>query len=53
MLRKTLLSLALVLAFALPAAGADNGFYVGLKFIDSIQSTGQISKKALCPDSST
>ena len=44
MFRKFVLSLALVLALALPAAAADNGFYVGLKFIDSIQSTGQISK---------
>ena len=36
----TLLSLALsVSAFA-----ADNGFYMGLKFIDSIQSTGDISR---------
>lgn len=44
MFRKTVLAFALVLALALPAAAADNGFYVGLKFIDSIQSTGQISK---------
>ena len=46
MVRKTLLSLVLVLTFALPAAAADNGVYVGLKFIDSIQSTGQISKNS-------
>lgn len=46
MFRKTVLALALVLAFALPAPAADNGFYVGLKFIDSIQSTGQISKNS-------
>lgn len=44
MVRKMLLSLALVMALAAPARAADNGFYVGLKFIDSIQSTGQISK---------
>lgn len=44
MFRKTLLALALALALAVPAAAADNGFYMGLKFIDSIQSTGPVSK---------
>lgn len=44
MCRKLFFSLALVVALAAPAAAADNGFYVGLKFIDSLQSTGQISK---------
>ena len=38
MMKRIFLSLALVLALAMPAAAADlNGFYGGVKFIDSIQ----------------
>ncbi|WP_297217138.1 outer membrane beta-barrel protein [uncultured Desulfovibrio sp.] len=44
MFKKTLCALALTLAMATSAFAAENGFYVGLKFIDSIQSTGTMSK---------
>ena len=44
MFKRGFLALVLTLAMAFSAAAADNGFYAGLKFIDSIQSTGQVSK---------
>lgn len=44
MFKRCFLAMVLTLALAVSAVAADNGFYAGLKFIDSIQSTGQISK---------
>ncbi len=44
MFKRFFLALALSLCLASGALAADNGFYLGLKFIDSIQSTGQLSK---------
>ena len=44
MFKKCFFTLVLSLCLATGALAADNGFYLGLKFIDSIQSTGQISK---------
>lgn len=43
MFKKTLLSFVLTLFLAVSAQAADNGFYFGLKFIDSIQSSGSVS----------
>ena len=43
-LKRGLCALVLTLAMAVPSLAADNGFYLGLKFLDSIQSTGSISK---------
>lgn len=44
MFKRILLTMFLTLALSVSAFAADNGFYLGLKFIDSIQSTGDISK---------
>lgn len=44
MFKRILLAMALTVALSIPAFAADNGFYLGVKFIDSIQSTGDISK---------
>lgn len=44
MLKRFVLALGLVLAFSLPAGAEVKGVYGGLKFIDSIQNTGQMSK---------
>lgn len=44
MFKRSLLAMALTLALSVSALAADNGFYMGLKFIDSIQSTGNVSK---------
>lgn len=44
MFKRTLLAMALTLALSVSAFAADNGFYLGLKFIDSIQSTGDVSR---------
>ena len=44
MIKRLFLAMVLTLALSFSAFAADNGFYLGLKFIDSIQSTGDISK---------
>lgn len=44
MFKRISLAMALTLALSVSAFAADNGFYMGLKFIDSIQSTGNVSK---------
>lgn len=44
MFKRVILAAALSLALSVSAFAADNGFYAGLKFLDSIQSTGSISK---------
>ncbi len=44
MLKRLFLAVVLTLALSFSAFAADNGFYLGLKFIDSIQSTGDVSK---------
>lgn len=44
MFKKLFLACALSLALSASAFAADNGFYVGLKFLDSIQSTGSVSR---------
>lgn len=43
MIKKAVLSLFLCLGMATGALAADSGFYVGLKFLDSIQSSGNFS----------
>ena len=43
MFKRISLAMALTLALSVSAFAADNGFYMGLKFIDSIQSSGDIS----------
>ena len=43
MFKRALLALVLSLALAAPAAAETTGVYAGLKFIDSIQSTGPFS----------
>ncbi len=43
MFKRIILTCVLSLALSIPAFAADNGFYMGLKFIDSIQSSGDIS----------
>lgn len=43
-MKKVLLAMALVLALALPAQAEVNGIYAGIKIIDSIQSTGDLSR---------
>jgi opacity protein-like surface antigen len=47
MIKRFALALILVLAVALPASAEVNGVYAGLKFIDSIQSTGSVSNDNL------
>ncbi len=44
MFKRVFLATLLSLALSVSAFAADNGFYMGLKFIDSIQSTGDVSK---------
>ena len=44
MFKRIILACALSLALSVSAFAADNGFYVGLKFLDSIQSTGSMSR---------
>lgn len=44
MFKRVFFATLLSLALSVSAFAADNGFYVGLKFIDSIWSTGDISK---------
>lgn len=44
MFKRISLAMALTLVLSVSAFAADNGFYMGLKFIDSIQSTGDVSK---------
>ncbi len=44
MFKRFALTLALVLGLALPVSAETSGVYAGLKFIDSIQSTGDMSK---------
>lgn len=44
MLKRSILAVALVLALAVPASAEVKGVYGGIKFIDSIQSTGGVSK---------
>ncbi|MDR1659534.1 MAG: outer membrane beta-barrel protein [Desulfovibrio sp.] len=44
MFKRIFLACALVVALAVPAAAEVNGIYGGLKFIDSIQNTGSMSK---------
>ncbi|MDR2745648.1 MAG: outer membrane beta-barrel protein [Desulfovibrio sp.] len=44
MFKRIFLTAALVVALAAPAAAEVNGIYGGLKFIDSIQNTGAMSK---------
>lgn len=44
MFKRSILAVALVLALAVPASAEVKGVYGGIKFIDSIQSTGQMSK---------
>lgn len=44
MFRRFVLALGLILAFALPASAEVKGIYGGLKFIDSIQGTGELSR---------
>jgi opacity protein-like surface antigen len=47
MFKRFILAAALVLGLALPAASAEvNGFYAGVKFIDSIQGTGSVEKSS-------
>ncbi|MDR2819911.1 MAG: outer membrane beta-barrel protein [Desulfovibrio sp.] len=47
MFKHFILAAALVLGLALPAASAEvNGFYAGVKFIDSIQGTGSVEKSS-------
>ena len=43
MFKRLMLALVLSLALAAPAAAENTGVYGGLKFIDSIQSTGPFS----------
>ena len=43
MFKRAVLALVLSLALAAPAAAETTGVYAGLKFIDSIQSTGPFS----------
>lgn len=45
-MKKILLAMALVLALALPAHAEVNGVYAGIKIIDSLQATGDVSKSA-------
>jgi opacity protein-like surface antigen len=47
MIKRMALALVFVLAVALPASAEVNGVYAGLKFIDSIQSTGAVSHSNL------
>lgn len=44
MFKRVVIAAALSLALSVSALAADNGFYMGLKFLDSIQSTGDVSK---------
>ncbi len=44
MFKRFALTFALVLGLALPVSAETSGVYAGLKFIDSIQSTGDMSK---------
>lgn len=44
MFKRIFITMALTLALSVSAFAADNGFYMGLKFIDSIQSTGDVSR---------
>ena len=44
MIKRLFLAMVLTLALSFSAFAADNGFYLGLKFIDSIQSTVDFSK---------
>lgn len=44
MFKRIVLALGLILVFALPASAEVKGIYGGLKFIDSIQSTGDLSR---------
>jgi opacity protein-like surface antigen len=47
MFKRFILAAALVLGLALPAASAEvNGFYAGVKFIDSIQGTGSVTRSS-------
>ncbi|MEG6502274.1 MULTISPECIES: outer membrane protein [unclassified Desulfovibrio] len=43
MFKRIFLAVALTVALAVPAFAQNSGFYLGLKFIDSIQSTGNVS----------
>jgi opacity protein-like surface antigen len=43
MLKRFAFALALLLAFSAPVSAEVNGVYAGIKFIDSIQSTGPVS----------
>ena len=43
MFKRVFLAVALTVALAVPAFAQNSGFYLGLKFIDSIQSTGNVS----------
>ena len=44
MFKRIALAIALTLALSAPAMAENSGFYVGLKFLDSIQSTGSMSR---------
>ena len=44
MFKRIALAVALTLALSVPAMAENSGFYVGLKFLDSIQSTGSMSR---------
>ena len=44
MFKRIALAVALTMALTVPAFAQNSGFYVGLKFLDSIQSTGSVSK---------
>ena len=44
MFKRITLALALIMALSAPAFAQNSGFYVGLKLLDSIQSTGGVSK---------
>ena len=48
--KKTLFAIALVLLVAVPARAEVKGIYGGLKFIDSIQSTGEMSRSGFVKD---
>ena len=44
MFKRIALAVALTMALSVPAFAQNSGFYVGMKFLDSIQSTGAVSK---------
>lgn len=44
MFKRIALAVALTLSLSVPAMAENSGFYVGLKFLDAIQSTGSMSE---------